>query len=324
MTFASDARAAVVAAVMLVCGVPVLGQTYPTRPIRMVVPNSPGAGTDLIARLLAQRFHTAFGQVVTVENRPGAGGNIGAELVAKSTPDGHTLLMATASIAVNVSLYTKLPFDARTDLVPITQVGSTPLVVCVHPSTPARTLKELIALSKTTNKGLNFGSNGTGSTSHLAGIMLAQTSGLRLTHVPYKGAAAQITALLTGEVEMGVVGVVTLQPQIRAGKLRGIAVTTKRRSPVLPDLPTIDSSYPGFDIDNWWALFAPAGTPQIIVNRIQTEVAKALEHPDLKAYMSREGAEPVGSTPGQFAAFFKAEVDKFARIVKISGAKPDS
>lgn len=324
MTFRSTAAAAVLAAVSLASATAAFAQEYPTRPVRIVVPFTPGGGTDLLARLLSQRFTEAFGHSVIVENRAGSGGNIGAEFVIRSPADGYTLLMSTASMAVNVSLYPKLPFDVRRDLIPIVQVASAPIVLCVHPSVPVRTIKELIALSKTRKEGLNFGSNGTGTTSHLAGVMLQQVAGLKLTHIPFKGASAAMISLVGGEVDMGLPAVISGRPNIAAGKLRGLAVTTKRRSSVLPDIPTLDSMYPGFDIDNWFALFAPAGSPQAVVTRIHAEVVKNLQHADLKAFMAREGAEPVGNTPAEFAAFFRSEVEKYAKIVKLSGAKPDS
>ena len=298
-------------------------QEYPAKPIRIVLPFSPGGGTDLLARLLSKRFYEVFGQPATVDNRAGAGGTLGAEIVAKSAPDGYTLLMSTASVAVNVTLYSKLPFDARRDFIPITQVASAPLAVTVHPSVPAKSIPEFVALAKKTRGGLNFGSNGAGTTSHLALVMFNQAAGISLTHIPYKGAGALMTALLSGEVEVGFPAVVSVQPHLRSGRLRAIAVTTKRRSSVLPDTPTVDSFYPGFDFDNWFALFAPAGTPAAIVNRIYTETVKALQHPESKAFMSSEGAEPVGSSPAEFAAFFATEVDKYAKVVKLSGAKPE-
>ena len=328
MTFRSTATAAVLAAILaavsLLSATAALAQDYPNRAVRIVVPFTPGGGTDLLARLLSVRFTEAFGHSFIVENRAGSGGNIGAELVIRSPADGYTLLMSTASMAVNVSLYPKLPFDVRSDLIPIVQVASAPIVLCVHPSVPARTIKELIALSKTRKEGLNFGSNGTGTTSHLAGVMLQQMAGLQLTHIPFKGASAAMISLVGGEVDVGLPAVISGRPNIAAGKLRGLAVTTKRRSSVLPDLPTLDSMYPGFDIDNWFALFAPAGTPQAVVTRIHAEVVKGLQHADLKAFMAREGAEPVGNSPAEFAAFFRNEVEKYAKIVKLSGAKPDS
>lgn len=324
MSFRISAATAVLAAVTVACSATAFSQDYPTRPIRIIVPFTPGGGTDLIARLMAQRFYEAFGQVATVENRPGAGGNIGAEVVVRSPPDGYTLLMSTASMAVNVTLYPKMSFDVRKDLVAMTQVASAPIAVCVHPSVPARNIRELIALSKKRPGGLNFGSNGSGTTSHLAGVLLQQSGGLALTHIPYKGASAAMISLVGGEVDFGLPAVTSARPLIAAGKVRGLAVTTKRRSSVLPDLPTLDSIYPGFDIDNWFSLFAPAGTPPQIVNRIHAEVVKGLQHPDVKAWFVREGAEPVGSTPAEFAAFLRSEVEKYAKVVKISGAKPDS
>jgi tripartite-type tricarboxylate transporter receptor subunit TctC len=317
------ATVAILTATCMACAATAFAQEYPTRPIRIIVPFTPGGGTDLIARLMSQRFYEAFGQVATVENRPGAGGNIGAEVVVRSPPDGYVLLMSTASMAVNVTLYPKIPFDVRKDLVAMTQVASAPIVLCVHPSVPARNIKELIALSKRRPGGLNFGSNGTGTTSHLAGVMLQQ-SGLVLTHIPYKGASAAMTSLVSGEVDFGLPAVTSGRPLTAAGKLRALAVTTKRPSSVFPDLPTLDSIYPGFDIDNWFSFFAPVGTSPAIVNRIHAEVVKGLQHPDVKAWFVREGAEPVGSSPAVFAAFLRAEVEKYAKIVKISGAKPDS
>jgi tripartite-type tricarboxylate transporter receptor subunit TctC len=298
-------------------------QEYPARQVRLILPFTAGGGTDLLARLLAQRLTEAMGQSFIVDNRPGAGGNLGADLVAKSPPDGYTLLVSTASMAVNVTLYPKLPFDTRKDLVPVTQTANSPIVVSVHPSVPARSVKELIELSKKVKGGLNYGSNGSGTTSHLVGVMFQQMAGMQLTHVPYKGASASVTALLGGEVEIGFQATTSVLPYVRSGKLRALAVTTKNKVPVLPDLPTVDSMYPGFDIGNWYLVFVPAGTPAAIVTRLNAEIIRALQHPDVKAWMDREGAVAVGSTPAEAAAFFNREIDKYAQIVKASGAKPD-
>jgi tripartite-type tricarboxylate transporter receptor subunit TctC len=324
MNCRASVAGAILAAVTVACSATGFAQEYPTRPIRIVVPFTPGGATDIIARLMSQRFYEAWGQVATVENRPGAGGTIGADIVAKSPPDGYTLLLSSASVAVNVTLYPKLAFDARKDFIALTQIASSPIALCVHPSVPARNVKELVAVSKARKGGLNFGSNGSGTTSHLAGVMLQQLAGITMTHIPYKGASAAMISLVGGEVDFGMPAVTSGRPLIAAGKLRGLAVTTKRRSSVLPELPTIDSMYPGFDIDNWFSLFAPAGTPPQVVNRIYAEVLKGLQHADMKAWMVREGAEPLGSTPAEFAAFFRSEIEKYAKIVKISGAKPDS
>ena len=310
------------AVLMCTLAPPVMAQqNYPTRPIRIIVPFLPGGATDILARLLGARFHAAWGQTAVVENRPGAGGNIGGDVVAKSAPDGYTLLMNSASAAVNVTLYPKMPYDLRKDLAPITLVASAPLVIVVHPSVPARTLPELLKIAKSRKDILGFGSNGTGTTSHLAAELLQQLSGVKFTHVPYKGAGGATLALISGEVEMGMPAVTSARPHIATGKMRGLAVTTKRKSSVLPDLPTVDSIYPGFDIDNWFALWAPAGTPPAIISQVHDEAVKSLQHADMKTFMQREGAEPVGNTTAEFAAYINREIEKYARIIKASGAK---
>ena len=320
-------RAIPLSTAILLCGLtaPVLAQqNYPTRPIRIIVPFTPGGGTDILARLLSVRFHAAWGQVAPVENRPGGAGNIGAELVVRSPPDGHMLLMSTASMAVNVTLFPKMPFDMRRDLAPISQVASAPIVIVVHPSVPARTLPELLKLAKSRKDILSFGSNGTGTTSHLAGELLQQLSGVKFTHVPYKGASGAMLSLISGEVEIGMPATTSARPHIAAGKLRGLAVTTIRKSSVLPDLPTVASFYPGFDIDNWFSLWAPAGTPPAIINQLHAEVVKSLQHQDMKTFFQREGAEPVGSSPAELAAHIDREIEKYAKIIKASGARPDA
>ena len=299
-------------------------QNYPARPIRIIVNFTPGGATDILARLLSARFHAAWGQVAPVENRPGGAGNIGAELVARSAPDGYTLLMSTASTAVNVTLFPKMPYDLRRDLAPITQVASAPIVIVVHPSVPVRTLPELLKLAKSRKDILAFGSNGTGTTSHLAGEYLQQLSGVKFTHIPYKGASGAMLSLVSGEVEIGMPATTSARPHIATGKLRGLAVTTLRKSSVLPDLPTVASFFPGFDIDNWFSLWAPTGTPSAIINQLHAEAVKSLQHQDMKTFMSREGAEPVGSTPAEFAAHINREIEKYAKIIKASGARPDA
>ena len=299
-------------------------QNYPTRPIRIIVPFTPGGATDILARLLSVRFHAAWGQAAPVENRPGGAGNIGAEVVVRSPPDGHMLLMSTASMAVNVTLFPKMPFDMRRDLTPISQVASAPIVIVVHPSVPARTLPELLKLAKSRKDILSFGSNGTGTTSHLAGELLQQLSGVKFTHVPYKGASGAMLSLVSGEVEIGMPATTSARPHIATGKLRGLAVTTIRKSSVLPDLPTVASYYPGFDIDNWFSLWAPAGTPPAVINQLHAEVVKSLQHQDMKTFFQREGAEPVGSSPAELAAHVSREIEKYAKIIKASGAKPDA
>lgn len=296
-----------------------VAQDYPNRPLRIIVPFAAGGGTDVLARLLGQRFNESLRQPAVEENRVGAGGNIGAEQVVKSPPDGYTLMLSTASMAVNRTLYPKLTFDLRKDLVAITQMASSVIVLTTHPSVPARNVKELVALAQNTRGGLNFGSNGAGTTSHLCGVLLNQMARIRLSHIPYKGVAPAITALLSGEVEIAFPAVLAAAQHIRNGRMRGLAVTTKRKSTVLPELPTLDSMYPGFDIYNWFVLFAPAGTSQAIVNRLNAEVLKALQHPDVKTFMVREGADAVGNSPAEAAAFINGEVEKFAQIIRSAG-----
>lgn len=303
---------------------PAYAQEYPTRPVRIILPFAPGGGTDVLARVLAKRLSEALGHTFVVDNRPGAGSNIGTELLVKSPPDGYTLMFTTTAVAVNATLYPKLPFDARKDLVPITQLGSTSSVLTIHPSVPVQNVRELVALAKKTKGGLNFGSNGSGTSSHLSGVMFMQMTGAPLVHVPYKGAAPAMNALLSGEVDVAFPGANSVRPLLRSAKLRALAVTTKRKSSVLPDLPTLDSLYPGFEIDQWFLLLAPAGTSAAVINRLNSEVVKSLQHPEMKTFMSREGVEPVGSAPADAAAFLNREVDKFGKIVKAAGVKPET
>lgn len=296
---------------------------WPSKAVRIVLPFAPGGGTDFLTRALAQRLAEQLGQPFVVDNRPGAGGNIGAELVAKGPVDGYTWMVSTASVAVNVTLYPKAAFDARKELLPVTQLASAPILVSVHPSVPARNLKELVALSKKTRGGLNYGSNGTGTASHLAGVMLAQMTGAQLTHVAYKGAGPAVTALLGGEVEIAFPAVNTVAAFVRTGKLRGLAVTTARSSSLFPEVPTVAAQFPGFDIDNWFMMFARSSMPPALIDRIYGEVVKAMQHPEMKSFVAREGAEPVVSKPADASAFFQREIDKFARIIQQAGIKVD-
>ncbi len=308
---------------VLTTAAPSLAQDFPSRAIRVVLPFAPGGGTDILARVLSQRLQESMGQNVVVDNRAGAGGNIGAEIVTRSVPDGYTLLFTTAAIAANVTLFPKLAFDPRKDLISVSQIGSAPSLLSVHPSVPVKSAKDLVALSKTTRGGLNFGSNGSGTASHLAGIMFQQITGAALTHIPYKGAAPAVNALIGGETEMAFPGVNSAAPFLRAAKIRGIAVTSKIRSSALPDVPTLDSLYPGFDLTNWFVLFVPAATPAAIVSRLHAETIKGMQHPDMKAFMAREGADPVGSTPAEAAVFFTREVEKLGRIIKAAGVRAE-
>ena len=284
--------------------------------MRIVVPFAPGGGTDIQARLFGKKFYEAMGQTFVVDNRTGAGGLIGAEAVAHAAPDGYTLLFSTASLAVNVSLYRKIAFDPVKDFEPVSWVSSVPLVLAVHPSVPAKNVPELVALAKKRAGQFNAGSNGTGTTSHLSIEMLKQYAGLQITHVPYKGAGPATTAVLSGEVDIAFPPVLSAQPFLKSGKIRILAVTTANRSSVLPDVPTLKSYYPEFEPDNWYAFFVPAGTPKEIVAKLNSEIIRALKSPDVIAYMKHDGADPVGSSPAELAAYFRREVAKYAKLIK--------
>ncbi|HSC96050.1 MAG TPA: tripartite tricarboxylate transporter substrate binding protein [Burkholderiales bacterium] len=302
---------------------PASAQSYPSRPVRVIVPFAPGGGSDILARLLGQKLQQRLKQPFIVENRAGGGGNIGAELGAKAAPDGYTLLVTTAALAVNVSLVAKLGFDPAKDLIPITQIASAPLVLVIHPSVPARTVAELVQVSRKRPGGINFGSNGSGSTSHLSGVLFNQMAGIQLTHVPYKGGASAMTAVLRGEVDMGFIALFVGQAQIRSGRLRPLAVTTVKPSAALPGVPTMASFFRGFETDNWFALFAPAGTPPEIIATLYAEFVRALELPDVTELLARDGAVPVGSSPREFTDFFAREVEKYAKLVRESGARAE-
>jgi tripartite-type tricarboxylate transporter receptor subunit TctC len=297
---------------------------FPAKPIRIVVPFPPGGATDVAARLIATRMSEKWGQAVVIDNRAGAGGNVGSDIVAKSAPDGYTLVMGvTGSHAINTSLYSKMPYDPVADFIAISQVAVVPNVIVVHPSVPASTLAELVALARREPGKLNYASLGNGTAAHLGMEMLKSAAGIDITHVPYKGSAPAVSDLLAGQVQMMVDGLPSALPHIKAGKLRAIAITSLRRSPALPDLPTVAENYPGFYADAWSGLFAPKGTPPAVVDKLSVEVQRILRLPDVREKLAGLGAEPVGSTPAEFSAHVKREIDKWARVVKTSGAKVD-
>jgi tripartite-type tricarboxylate transporter receptor subunit TctC len=299
-------------------------ENWPTKPVRIIVPFGAGGGTDIQGRMLSKKFYESMSQTFVVDNRPGAGGLIGAEIVAKqSPPDGNTILFTTASLSVNVSLYKKIAFDPVKDLAPVTWVSSVPLVLVSHPSVPARNVKELIALIKKRAGKMNAGSNGSGTTSHLSIEMLKQLAGVDVTHIPYKGGGPAIAALIAGEVDFEFGTALSTKPHIQSGKVRAYAVTTAKRSKAFPDLPTMESLYPGFESDNWYAMFVPAGTPKDIIAKLNAEVVKALKSHDVQEYMAKEGGEPVGSSPEALAAYFKREVEKYAKVIKAGNIHVD-
>ena len=301
------------------------GQSYPSRPIRLVVPFPAGGTTDLLARAMAQKLSEALGQQVVVDNRPGAGGNIGSDIVAKSAPDGYTLLMGTVGThAINVSLYAKMPYDAVKDFVPIVLVAGVPNVLVVNPALPVKTVADLIKLAKDQPGSINFASSGNGTSIHLSGELFKSLTGVQMAHIPYKGSAPALTDLIGGQVQIMFDNLPSALPHIKAGKLRAIAVTSTKRAPALPDLPTIaESGIPGFEASSWFGMLAPAGTPREIVLRINAEVNKALQAGDMKEKLLAQGAEAVGNSPEFFVEYIRSETTKWAKVVKDSGAKVD-
>jgi tripartite-type tricarboxylate transporter receptor subunit TctC len=298
---------------------------YPARPIRMIVAFPPGGGTDIVGRMLAQKLGETLGQNVIVENHGGAGGNIGTELAARAAPDGYTLLMGNvAPNAINVSLYKRLPFDPVADFAPVSLVASTPNILVVHPSVPARTVAELIALARTRRGGLNYASAGAGSSSHLAGELFASLAGVQLVHVPYKGAGPAMVDTLSGQVELYFATLPAAIPYVKSGRLAALALTSARRSPALPALPTIaESGLAGYEASTWYGVLAPARTPSALVGRLQAEIARALSVPEFRERLLAQGFEPIGGTPEEFAAYIRSETEKWAKVVRASGAKAE-
>ena len=298
---------------------------YPTKPIRLVVPFPAGGATDILAREVAKHLTDAWGQSVVVDNRPGAGGNIGSELVAKSAPDGYTLEMGTVGThAINASLYSKMPYDHVKDFVPVILVAGVPNVLEVNPSVPVNSVQELIAYAKANPGKLNFASSGSGTSIHLSGELFKVMAGVQMTHVPYKGSAPALADLLGGQVQLMFDNLPPSLPQIKAGKLRALAVTSATRAPALPDVPTVaEAGLPGFEASSWFGVLAPAGTPPAIVAKLNAEIAKWLTSPEAKEKLASVGANIAGGTPEDFARHIQAETAKWAKVVKESGAKVD-
>ncbi len=300
-------------------------ETYPAKPVKLIVPFPPGGSLDFAGRLIAQKLSEAWGTSVVVENKPGAGGNIGADLVAKSPPDGYTILLGALSThAVNPSLYAKMPYDAVKDFAPITLIAVTPNVLVVNASSPVQNVKEFISYTRANPGKLSFGSGSNGSAGHLAGELYKVETGTDSVHIPYKGGAPATQALLAGDTQFMFDNLANAMAQVKGGKLRALAVTTAKRSSLAPELPTMaEAGLPGFDISTWYGLFAPAGTPPAIVAKWNADVTKILTTPDVRARFVADGAEPAPNTPEQFAQFIASELTKYARIVKASGAKVD-
>ena len=321
----SAAVAALFAYTAIFAGSSLAQTVYPAKAIRYVVPFPAGGPLDIVARAIGQELNKSWGQAVVIDNRPGAGGNIGADLVAKAPADGYTILMGAVSThAINVTLYNNLPYDPIRDFAPVTLITSVPNVLVVHPSVPANNVKELIALAKSRPGQLNFASGSTGSAGHLAGELFNSMAGVRMTHIPYKGAAPAVVDLMAGHVSLMFDNMSSALPNIKATRVRALAVTTLKRSPLLPQLPTIsDAGLRGFDIATWFGIFAPAGAPPDIVARLNGEIVRILHTPEMKERLALLGAEPIGNKPDEFAAFVRAEIPKYAKVIQASGARAD-
>jgi tripartite-type tricarboxylate transporter receptor subunit TctC len=302
----------------------VLAQEYPAKAIRVVVPFPPGGGTDLMARSIMQKLGEILGTTVVIDNRGGAGGSIGSELVAKSPADGYTVLIVSGAHAINPSIYPKLPYDSVRDFAPVTMFTSGPGLLVVHPSVPAKSVKEFVALAKSRPGQLNYASAGIGTPPHLAGELFKTMAGVNIVHVPYKGNGPAYTDLLGGHVSVMFPTIPTAIPHVRAGKLRALAVTTQKRTAITPELPTIsESGVPGYDVSSWYGLLAPAGTPPAVVAKLQREIARVLRLPDVSEKLTSQGLDLVGNTPDEFAAIIKSEIVKWAKVAKASGAKAE-
>jgi tripartite-type tricarboxylate transporter receptor subunit TctC len=298
---------------------------YPIRPIRIIVPYTPGGTADVFARLIGQKLSDAWGQQVVVDNRAGSGGIIGTEIASRAPRDGYTLMMGnTPNIAINPALYKNLPFDTQRDFTPITMVALSPYVMVAPVALGVTTAKEFIALAKSRPGQLNYASLGSGSASHLSAELLQSMAGIKLVHVPYKVLGSVLTDLVSGQVQVFFLGLVSAQSQIKGGRLRAIGVTGPRRSPAMPDVPTIaESGAPGYDIVSWYGFFAPAGTPRHVITRVNSEVHRILALREMQERLAAEGAEVATNTPEQFAAYIKSEMTKWVNVVKMSGARPE-
>jgi tripartite-type tricarboxylate transporter receptor subunit TctC len=302
----------------------VYSQPYPSRPIRWVIPYPPGGGTDIIARIVAQKLVVNLGQQVIVDNRGGAGGTIGTDIVAKSLPDGYTILMAPTSHAINPSIYRRLPYDTLKDFVPVTLAASATIVLAVHPSLPVKSVKELIALAKSRPGQLAFGSAGNGTVFHLATELFKRQAGIDMVHVPFKGGGPTIANLVGGQVSLALETMLALSPHIKAERVRSLAVTSAQRSSVMPELPTVaELGFPDIVAENWYGIYARAGTPKSIVTRLNTEFVKILRTQEIKERFQSQGTEVVGGTPGELAVYLQKEMRKWSKTAKEAGARVD-
>jgi tripartite-type tricarboxylate transporter receptor subunit TctC len=315
---------AVVSAVLAATAFAASAQDYPSRPVHVVVPYPAGGPNDIIVRLVGGKLSQALGQPVVVENRPGAGGNIGTDSVAKSAPDGYTLVSVGPGALIINPLLGKVPYDTLRDFAPVTIMAVAPNALVAHPSFPAKTVAELIALARATPGAINYASGGTGSTPHLAGALFAVMAKVQLTHVPYKGTGPATADLVGGQVQIAFLGIPTVLPHIRSGKLRALATTGKRRSPELPGVPTVEEAgVPGYELSPWYGLLAPAGTPRAVVARLSSEVTRIVRAPEMREQLSAQGAEPTGGAPEEFAQTLRSDAATWKKVVKEAGIRAD-
>ena len=297
---------------------------FPVKPIKMVVGYAPGGGSDIMGRLIAQQITEAMGQQVVVENRAGAAQNVAAEYVAKAPADGYTLFMSSAALGVNVSLYPKLNYDPVKDFAPVAVFSTSPNLLLVHPSFPARNVREFIAVAKKNPNKLNFSSSGSGSTQHLSGELLNLMIGVKMTHIPYKGSAPSMTALASGEVDFSFNNIPASQPLMTPGRIRALAITSAKRSPLLPELPTmIEGGLPGFVTETWYGVLMPAGTPADVINALNAVIVKAVQKDDFRARLAQMGADPIAESPEYFRKMLLQEIERWGKVVRASKAKPE-
>jgi tripartite-type tricarboxylate transporter receptor subunit TctC len=302
---------------------PALAQAYPTKPVRLVIPFAPGGGTDIVGRLIGQKLGDMWNVPIVFDNRPGAGSTVGTAMTAKAPPDGYTIGVTSMSLAINATLYRTLPYDPIRHLAPVILAARAPNVLVVHSSVAARTVKELIALAKSRPGQLNFSSSGTGGVSHLSAEMFRAVAGIDIVHVPYRGAGPAMTALIGGETQIMMATTPVALPQMKANRLRAIAISSPERSPLAPGLPTIaEAGFPGFETDTWYGLLAPADTPAAIVRRINADTTRVLELPDIKAALEQQGAQPAGGSPDEFRRFIQSEIEKWGKAIRAAKVPP--
>ena len=319
-------RLIAVAALTLAAGAVLAAEpAYPTKPVRFIVPFAPGGSTDTLARTISIKLTDSLGQQVVVDNRPGANGNIGMEIVARANPDGYTVVLGyIANLGTGPSLYRKLPYDPVKDYAPVTQLASAPNIVVLHPAVPAKNFREFVAYAKANPDKVSYASAGVGSIGHLSGVLIDQSAGTRMVHVPYKGSGQAVNDILGGHVQMMISGMSSVIQHVKAGRLRAVGMTSRERSPAAPDVPTIaEQGFPGFEGTAWYGVLAPAGTPPAVVNRLNADIVKALRQPDVRERLGGVGFDIVGGTPEAFGAYIKDEIAKWAKVVKAAGIQPE-